>query len=97
MIDLDQTYLDEVRRILRDHVPECEARVFGSRVDGTSRRYSDLDLVLVAAQKLDSRRVAQLKEAFSLSDLPIMVDVLDWSATSPEFRKVIERRYEVLQ
>ncbi|WP_432823392.1 nucleotidyltransferase family protein [Trichloromonas sp.] len=97
MIDLDKTCLDEVRRILRDHVPECEVRVFGSRVDGTARRYSDLDLALVDAKKLDSRRLARLKEAFSRSNLPILVDVLDWSVTSPEFRKVIEKRYEVLQ
>lgn len=97
MIDLDNTSLDEVRRILQDYVPECEVRVFGSRVDGTARRYSDLDLALVDVKKIDSRRLAQLKEAFSLSNLPIMVDVLDWTATSHEFRKVIEKRYEVLQ
>jgi len=97
MIDLDKEYLDEVRRILRDYVPDCEVRVFGSRVDGTAKRYSDLDLALVSSKKLDSQQLARLKDAFSLSDLPIMVDILDWSATSLEFRKAIERQFEVLQ
>ncbi len=97
MIDLDPVSLEEVRRILRNHVPECEVRIFGSRVNGTAQRYSDLDLILVGADRLSHGTLARLKEAFALSNLPIMVDVLDWATTSAEFRKIIEKRYEVLQ
>jgi hypothetical protein len=38
-----------------------------------------------------------LKDAFSASDLPIAIDVVDWHAISPEFRAEIERGYEVLR
>jgi len=37
------------------------------------------------------------KYAFSESDLPFMVDVLDWNTVSPRFREVIAGAYEILQ
>ncbi len=38
-----------------------------------------------------------LKNAFSVSDLPILVDVVDWSEISDEFREVIKSNYEMAQ
>ncbi len=29
MIDVEEKYLAEIRRILGEHVPDCEVRVFG--------------------------------------------------------------------
>jgi uncharacterized protein len=97
MIDLDRKYLDAVITILGNHVPDCEVRVFGSRVTGTARPFSDLDLVLVGKEKLDPQRLEALRNAFSESDLPIMVDVLDWHTLSEEFRGITETRYVIIQ
>ena len=46
MIDLDLDHLSIVRHILENCVPECEVRVFGSRVKGGASRYLDLDLAI---------------------------------------------------
>jgi predicted nucleotidyltransferase len=46
MINLENTYLMEILSILKQYVPDCEARVFGSRVNGKAQRFSDIDLVL---------------------------------------------------
>jgi predicted nucleotidyltransferase len=97
MIDLEREYLEIVRQILREHVPECEVRAFGSRVSGDSRRYSDLDLALVSEKELGWRKIESLKDAFSESDLPIIVDVVDWNATSEGFRGTIQDHCVVLQ
>lgn len=97
MIDLEPRYIELVRRILARYVPKLEVRVFGSRINGTSRAYSDLDLVIVGMDALDWQRLNSLKEAFAESDLPFMVDVLDWNQISDEFRKLIDRNYEVIQ
>lgn len=97
MIDLDLESLGEVRRILKAYVPGVEVRIFGSRVDGTARKYSDMDLVLFGRSKIDTDRIEALKDAFSVSDLPIQVDILDWNSISVEFQKVIEKHYEVIQ
>ncbi len=97
MIHLDTEYLKEIRLILRSHFPEVEVRVFGSRVNGDPQKYSDLDLVLVASEKLDWRKIERLKDAFSESDLPILVDVHDWHTLSDQFKAIINKKYEVLQ
>ncbi|GMV40019.1 MAG: hypothetical protein AMXMBFR64_17350 [Myxococcales bacterium] len=97
MIDLAAEHLAEVRRILSFHVPDCEVWAFGSRVHGRSQRYSDLDLALVGPGSLGRRELERLRDAFSASDLPFLVDVVDWHDLSPAFREVIERGYEVIQ
>lgn len=97
MIDLAAKDLDTVRRILAEYVPECEVRAFGSRVTGKAKDYSDLDLALIGPRLLTIDTIGRIHEAFEESDLPIRVDILDWHALSPSFRKVIEGGFEVLQ
>ncbi len=97
MIDAIPRHLETIKRILREHVPECEVRVFGSRVTRKAKKYSDLDLAVVGDGTLDSDTLRLLKEAFEESDLPFRVDVLDWHGISASFRKVIEKKFEVIQ
>ena len=97
MIDLKPEYLQEVKQILAEFAPDCEVRVFGSRINGTAQPYSDLDLALIGPKELDWQSMNKIKQAFSESDLPYLVDVLDWHSISDEFKKVIEKQYEVLQ
>ena len=97
MIDVEEKYLAEIRRILGEHVPDCEVRVFGSRIEGKARDFSDLDLVLVGSEKLNWRRIELLKDAFASSNMPMTIDVLDWHAISNEFRAIIEDNYEIIQ
>jgi len=97
MIDLQSDHLALIQTILVQHVPHAEVRIFGSRVTGTARYYSDLDLVVVGREKIDRKTLHRLAEAFAESDLPFRVDVLDWHRISDSFRKVIEEAYEVIQ
>lgn len=97
MINIPQEHLEIIHNILRRHVPQCEVRVFGSRIIDTVKKYSDLDLALVGKDKLSDAILYSLKEDFQESDLPFRVDVLDWHAISNEFRCVIEKKYEILQ
>jgi predicted nucleotidyltransferase len=97
MIDIEQEHLSEIRRIIRELVPDCEVRLFGSRIEGKAEKFSDLDLVLVAPEKLDWRRIESVKDAFAASDLPMLVDVHDYNAVSEEFQVVINKKYEVIQ
>ena len=95
-IDLEARYLRAVRAILRQHVPDCEVWVFGSRVGSSSKRFSDLDLAVVSPSALPARRLALLANAFEESDLPIKVDVVDLQSTSASFRQRITDHHEVL-
>lgn len=86
-----------MQQILRQLVPSCEVWAFGSRVKGTAKPFSDLDLVIMSQQPLSLALMASLHEAFSESDLPWKVDVVDCSTTSPEFRAVIEQQKICIQ
>lgn len=97
MIDLRPDLLAIVQEILQQHVPACEVRAFGSRQKWTAKETSDLDLVVVGPQRIQLKTMAALKEAFEESILPMRVDVLDWNAISPEFQRVIEESFEVIQ
>lgn len=70
--------------------------IFGSRAKGTARKTSDLDLVLMTKKPLEFSILADLKEAFSESDLSFKVDIVDWSDISESFQKLIEKDKRVL-
>ena len=96
-IDLEPRLLQQVRMILREHVPECEVWAFGSRVGAASaKRFSDLDLAVVSTVALPTRRLALLANAFEESNLPLRVDVVDWQSTSQAFRRRIAEQHEVI-
>ena len=86
-----------MKAILRTHVSDCEVWAFGSRVNPPSKPASDLDLAVIAATELPTRRLALLAYSFEDSDLPIKVDVIDWHSASPAFRARIAERHAILQ
>jgi predicted nucleotidyltransferase len=96
MIDLKPEHYQEVKRIFDAYLPGADVRVFGSRIKGTSKRYSDLDLVVFGEDKKDAAILSALKSRLSESDLPFTVDVLDWAELTPQFRAVIKERNESL-
>lgn len=97
MIDLTDEQLRIVRAIVAKWAPAAEVRAFGSRVNGTARKHSDLDLAIVGDGRIDTSTLNRLREAFEDSELPFRVDVLDWNAVSESFRNVIDNAYIVLQ
>lgn len=98
MIDLDDHHLKLVQNLLDRYVPGWEVRLFGSRVRGTARKFSDIDLVIVGTSALPTQILTDLRDAFADSDLPYRVGVVDWRAISPEFRRAVEEQgFEVIQ
>ena len=80
MIDLSVNQLAIVQEILAKQLPTTKVWVFGSRTKGTAKPYSDLDLVLLTEVPLTIRQQRELEEAFSDSDLPFKVDLIDWAS-----------------
>ena len=88
-IDLSAQQLAEVRTILSELIPGMTVWAFGSRVTGTAREYSDLDLALMTTEPLPLSVKADLVACFSESNLPFKVDLVDWACTSDNFRNII--------
>ena len=89
-LDLPADHRSLVSTILNANLPpRAMVWVFGSRATGGARRYSDLDLAIDAGRPLTLDEVGCLSEAFSESDLPYKVDVVDWHNLDTRFRQTI--------
>jgi predicted nucleotidyltransferase len=94
-LDLPPDYLDVVRRLLGSYVPAAEVWAYGSRIRGEAHDGSDLDLVVRNPGDLSrpQNELWELREAFSESEIPILVDVFDWARIPEEFRREIARAH----
>jgi uncharacterized protein len=60
---------------------------YGSRVKGTARKYSDLDLC--CQEDIPDAIAFQIEEEFKESDLPFMVELVAWKDMKKSFRELI--------
>ena len=84
-LDLDPRYRQIALAIVRGRMPVGNVVAFGSRVSGTNRPASDLDLMLFPPERLSALTIGALLEDFMESSLPMHVDVVDGSAADPAF------------
>lgn len=99
VLHLPERYATQVRALLKQHIPQAEVWAYGSRVRGDHYDASDLDLVarFPPDETSDPFRLSALGEAFSESNLPIIVQLLDWDRIPAAFRDEILAGYVVLQ
>lgn len=98
-LNLPSRYLATVKALLRRHVPQAEVWAFGSRVTGGGHDASDLDLVVRHPTEpgTEISGLSGLRDAFSESDLPIRIDIVDWARIPANFRSEVERAHVVVQ
>ena len=101
-IDLEPEYREVIVALLQEHVPDCEVRAYGSRVQSTARATSDLDIAVIFDDNADTRALYEralyeLREALEEPYLPFSVDVLNWNTLPERFRPEISHRYVILQ
>lgn len=92
MIHLDANHLEILREIFAFYIPEgVDVYVFGSRASGEGlKKYSDLDLLIDDQGRIDQKRYLRIKDAFSVSDLPLRTDVLLKSECKESFLSAID-------
>ena len=90
-IDLKLEYLDIVRYILNQYIPQKKVIVFGSRATWTTHSKSDLDLCIMGDEKLPAKDLAALEHAFDESPLPMKVDIVEWSQLDDAFKQIIQQ------
>jgi predicted nucleotidyltransferase len=94
MLALENKYLAMVQKILANTIQDKKVWAYGSRVKGTSHEGSDLDLVV--RDEISAETLHSLQNAFSESNLPILVSVLSWADLPETFKKEINKKHEVL-
>lgn len=97
MLKLNVSHEDliQVKAILKQYASGLEAWAYGSRIKGSAHDASDLDLVL--RNPLDLQKpidnLAQIKQAFIDSDLPFLIDLMDWAYLQDSYREEIDKQH----
>ena len=87
MLQLAEKHKKILQQILSKYPYKFYA--YGSRVKGTARKLSDLD---ICYQENISDAVAfQIEEEFKESDLPFSVELVNWKYMNSEFRELISK------
>lgn len=95
-VDIPPADRELLLRLLRQYLPGITVWAYGSRVSGTARSSSDLDLAVFApADK--KREFYDLAEALEDSSLTFQVDLRRWDDIEEDFKKIVSRHYGVLQ
>ncbi|MDR2603169.1 MAG: nucleotidyltransferase domain-containing protein [Puniceicoccales bacterium] len=91
MINIEPKHFSGIVSILEEFLPKnVSVSIFGSRINGRARRFSDVDLCLKSDDTISNEIISHLKEAFSLSDLPYGVDIVVYSKCTDAFRAIID-------
>ena len=90
-LEIRPDHMRTVLEVLNRLIPDRAVWAFGSRATWTARDTSDLDLAVIGNSPLDFRTLAALRDAFSESNIPYKVDVVDWATISETFREIIRK------
>lgn len=87
MIHLEPRHKEMVLAIVKPYI-QYDIRAYGSRVKGTQRELSDLDLCVM--KPIPFADWDAMVEAFEESDLPFFVSLAEWPKLSQSFKERIE-------
>ena len=85
-------YLQILLDIFNNYCPNAEIWAYGSRIHGEAHEASDLDLVVKSFND-ENKSLSVLKELINDSDIPIIVDILEFDKIPLSFQKEIEKDY----
>ncbi len=92
MINIASEDLNTIRSILEK--ASINFYIYGSRVKGTSSKFSDIDICY--KEPLSKELKWQLQEDLENSNLPFKVDLVDYNKCSEDFQKLIEKDLQAL-
>ncbi|MEI7503507.1 MAG: nucleotidyltransferase domain-containing protein [Paludibacter sp.] len=90
--------LQSLYKLFNEIKQPVEIWAYGSRVNNTAHDASDLDLV-IRTQNLKAMSVTEyslLLEKITDSNIPILVELRDWTTLPTSFHRQIEKQYEVI-
>ena len=81
---------------LKLYIPDATVWAFGSRVKGSNRTSSDLDLAVLCDKQTAKEQLPKLNELFIESDIPFKVQLLDFNRLPVNMQENIKKKYIVL-
>lgn len=87
MLYIDPKNKAELLSILTP-IKQYDVRAYGSRVKGTHRQFSDLDLCVM--QEIPRKTLVDIRGNFTDSRLPFFVSIVPWSKLNDDFKPLIQ-------
>lgn len=97
---MDEKKIEEdIKKILVHYLDPSRYQVFlfGSRAAGRAKKWSDFDIGIWGAQPLSLDILGLIKAKLSDSNIPVKVDLVDFSKVSEKFRAVGLKNMKVWQ
>lgn len=94
MLNLNPKYENMIKKIFQQHIPNATVWAYGSRVKNESHDGSDLDLV-IRDGNVSPQQISAVREALSESNIPILIDLLDWKNIPEAFQIEIKKKHEL--
>ncbi|MBS0288744.1 MAG: nucleotidyltransferase domain-containing protein [Proteobacteria bacterium] len=92
LLHISDIELKEIKNIIKKLYPAAVVWAYGSRVNGNCHEGSDLDLVVIDFG-VAKGNINQVREAFSESDIPILIDIRYWGDLPTSFQEEIKKSY----
>ncbi|MBE7704121.1 MAG: nucleotidyltransferase domain-containing protein [Cyanobacteria bacterium SIG28] len=89
-INLEIKYIEFIKNTVFSVVEDAEIFIFGSRVQGNSQKYSDVDIAINTKEKIDINKILRLKSLFNDSVFPYKVDIIDLNSIDENFFNIIK-------
>jgi len=67
---------------------KTKAFIFGSRATNKYQKFSDIDIGILSDDFLPLETISIIKEEIEESDIPYLVDIVDFKHTSQKFKQV---------
>ena len=91
---LDEKTTAIVKKILFQFLDpqKDKAFIFGSWAVGNARKFSDIDIGIQSSRQIPNGMLSDLEEAFEESNLPYIVEVVDFNTVSEKFKTIASQK-----
>lgn len=81
-----------LKKLLKEKLPEgSQVFLFGSRAKGTSAKFSDIDIGVIADKDIE-KVIIEIKEIIEESFVPYDIDIIDFNKVSKKFKEEAMKR-----
>jgi predicted nucleotidyltransferase len=95
-ITVSVRHLSYLLEQLKLYIPDATVWAFGSRVKGSNRTSSDLDLAVLCDKETAKKQLPKLNEVFIESNIPFKVQLLDFNRLPVNMQENIKEKYVIL-
>lgn len=89
---MDDPFVKQAKSIVSAYLPAgFRLFLFGSRTGEKHHQYSDVDLGVEGPKAVPQQVMTKIADALEESDLPVKVDVVDFSKVAPEFAQIAKQ------